>query len=322
MFTKVNYNLPINQIFPYRSFSSYLRQKYAFPVFKATIDAGFICPNMDGSKGLGGCTFCNNASFSPAFSLREQNIYQQIDINISKILKKRFKLKQKNPHFIAYFQAFSGTYGSVETLKSWYQEALSHPQIIGLSVGTRPDCLTPQILSLFENLADQNQEIWLEIGVESTHNETLKKINRGHTYEETIAALQLIKKIPKLKLCVHLIYGLPGETPEMMIDSVKKINTFQPDAIKFHHLEIVKDTLMEKQYKEGKISVLSLNDSLNMIENFLPWVHPEIIVQRFFSSSPSEFLIAPLYETKTSLYHLLINHLSEKNIQQGSKWTS
>jgi radical SAM protein (TIGR01212 family) len=305
-----------NKSFPYYSFSQYLR-KYPFPVFKASIDAGFICPNMDGSKGVGGCTFCNNASFSPAFRVRKEEITEQLNANIERILRVRKKAALKDPHFIAYFQAFSGTYGPAHTLKEWYDEALKHPKVIGLSVGTRADCLSDEVLSLFEELASHHPEIWIEIGVESTHNPTLNLINRGHLFEEVVVAMKRLKKIPQLKICLHLIHGLPFETPQMMLTSVERVNALKPDAVKFHHLEIIKDTVMQQQYEKDPFPLLSLPEYFEILGKSLILLDKDIVIQRLFSASPKDFLIAPHY-TETNIQQLFLDYLYQNQIFQGS----
>lgn len=298
------------------SFSSYLQSKYPFPVYKATVDAGFICPNMDGTKGLGGCTFCNNASFSPSFNLRSQNILQQIDSNIQKFSLRRKKIASKNPQFIAYFQSFSGTYGEPSLIKEWYLSALSHPRIIGLSVGTRCDCLPESILDIFRDLCKNNQEIWVELGVESTHDKTLNYINRGHSFLEVQEAVKKLQGIPNLKICLHLIHGLPFETKEMMLESVKKVNALNPDAVKFHHLEIVKDTVMQKQFQDGLFSVLTKSEYFELLKESLKYLNSNIIVQRMFSFCPSDMLIAPLW-SYNNLNEEFRDYLKENEVYQG-----
>lgn len=295
----------------YYKFSDYLKKKFSSPVYKITLDAGFNCPNRDGVKGTGGCIFCNNSAFSPANALRGQSIAQQIQEGIKKI-----QARKKVDRFIAYFQPYSNTYAAPEKLKSIYEQALDFPDIIGIAVGTRPDCLGDDILSVLEQMAGRTH-FWLEIGLETIHNSTLQRINRGHTFEEFLESYKRARKIPGLLICVHLIHGLPGESREMMLETVQKINVLKPDAVKFHQLEIVKDTPLEKDYQSKKISLLTLDQYLEITGESLKKLHPEIIIQRLFGLTPSSYLVAPVVRRNIDFNQLMETYLETHQIFQG-----
>ncbi len=296
----------------YYKFSDFLKKRFGNAVFKVVVDAGFSCPNRDGTKGVDGCVFCNNEAFSPALANRGLGIKEQIEIGIKRVQRKRKKATQ----FMAYFQPFSNTYGQPEYLRKVYYEALSSPDIVALAIGTRADCINEDVLEILNELASKTH-LWVELGLESSHNETLNKINRGHSFEEFVVTFKKLKKIPHLYICVHLIHGLPGESKEMMLETIKKMNTLKPDAVKFHQLEVVKNTKLEQDYLQGKIKLLTLDEYLEILGDSLQILSSNIIIQRLFGFTPSGFLIAPQYEG-VNYMQLLETYLQKKNIVQGA----
>ena len=297
----------------YFKFSQFLKERFQTPVHKIVLDAGFNCPNRDGTKGTGGCIFCNNSAFSPSLKSRGIPITEQIQKSL-----KKFQYKNKIQRFLAYFQPFSNTYCSPDYLRSIFNEALSFHEIIGIAVGTRPDCLPDKILEIIAEYS-QKTHFWLEIGLESIHNKTLERINRGHTYQEFLDSFLKVRKIPNLFICIHLIHGLPGETKEMMLETVKEITLLKPDAVKFHQLEIVKNTALEKDYLENKINLLSLEEYIEILCESVQYLDKKIIIQRLFGFTPSELLVAPNIDKKQNLNQLIDSYFKQKNVFQGSK---
>lgn len=273
----------------YKTYKEYLRERYPDfkQVRKISINGGFSCPNLDGTKSVGGCTYCNNNSFSAVAEERTLTITQQINQGIERVSR-----KFKAAGFIAYFQPYTNTYADVKTLERVYREAMSHPQIIGLSIGTRPDCISVEIKDLLAKLA-QEKPIMLEIGLQTANDKTLKKINRGHNYLDFAEAMDLCSNIENLDLGVHVIIGLPGEGEEDFLDTAQKLNQWDIKAIKIHPLHIVRFTAMEKQYAKGEISLMSLDDYARAVAKFIKLTNPNCAIERFTGDSPDELHIAP-----------------------------
>ncbi|PLX11607.1 MAG: TIGR01212 family radical SAM protein, partial [Marinilabiliales bacterium] len=261
----------------FNSYSEYFKRTFGERVQKVTIDAGFTCPNRDGSKGVGGCTYCNNDAFNPSYCVPDKSITQQINEGIE-FHEKRYRRANK---FLAYFQAYSNTYAPLEKLKTIYNEALSIQGIAGLVIGTRPDCMDDEKLEYFQMLSEKYYII-LEYGIESTNNETLKKINRGHTFDEAISTLQKTKKYG-IKTGAHLIFGLPGESKDFLLNEAKTISSLPLDTIKFHQLQIIKGTSMEKEYKEypKNFTFFELPEYIDFFIEFLERLNPNFVVERF-----------------------------------------
>jgi len=288
-------------------------------VQKVSINAGFTCPNIDGSKGNGGCTYCNNNTFNPEYCKPIKPISQQIVEGIS-----FFSKMYKSQKYLAYFQAFTNTYAPLKELKQKYEEALKHKDVIGLVIATRPDCITTQILDYLEQLIKDGYFIKLEFGLESTNNKTLELINRCQSHEEAIKAFDMAKDRGIL-LGAHIMLGLPGESKRDMLNNALAINKLPVDTLKIHHLQIVKHTMMAFQYKTDatQFSFFTLNEYLDLVIDFLEILNPKIIVERFFSESPEHLLIAPKYGLKNfELVHKIENSLQEKDSWQGKLFSS
>ena len=286
---------------------------------KVSINAGFTCPNIDGSKGNGGCTYCNNNTFNPEYCKPIKPISQQIDEGIT-----FFSQMYKRQKYLAYFQAFTNTYAPLEELKQKYEEALKHKDVIGLVIATRPDCITNEILDYLEQLIKDGNFIKLEFGLESTNNKTLDLINRCQTHEDAIKAFDMAKNRGIL-LGAHIILGLPKESKNDMLNNVLAINNLPVDTLKIHHLQVVKHTMMAFQYKQdaSQFSFFTLDEYLDLVIDFLEILNPKIIVERFFSESPEHLLIAPKYGLKNfELVHKIEKRLQEKDSWQGKLFTS
>ena len=298
----------------YNDFSSFIRRKFNTRVQKVSIDAGFTCPNKDGTKGVGGCTYCNNNTFNPDYCKPIKPIKQQIDEGIV-----FFSKKYKTQKYLAYFQAFTNTYAPLADLKKMYEEALSHPDVIGLVIATRPDCIKNEVLDYLEELAAAGNFIKLEFGLESTKNETLEAINRCQTHEEAIDAFKRADG-RGLHLGGHLILGLPGETKEDMMNHAKMVSQLPINTLKIHHLQIVKHTMMAVQFKKTPemFTFMELDEYIDFVVDFVEKLKPEIIIERFFSESPASMLIHPKYGLKNfEVKHLVEKRLEEREAMQG-----
>jgi len=298
----------------YNDFSSFIRRKFNGRVQKVSIDAGFTCPNKDGSKGTGGCTYCNNNTFNPDYCKPIKPIKQQIDEGIE-----FFSKKYKAQKYLAYFQAFTNTYAPLVDLKKMYEEALDHEDVIGLVIATRPDSIKDEVLDYLQELAADGHFIKLEFGLESTKNETLEAINRCQTHEEAIDAFNRAKG-RGLHLGGHLILGLPGETKEDMLEHARKVSELPINTLKIHHLQIVKHTMMAIQFKKTPemFTFMELDEYIDLVVDFLELLNPDIIVERFFSESPAKMLIYPKYGLKNfEVKHLVEKGLEERNAMQG-----
>ena len=298
----------------YNDFSSFIRRKFNTRVQKVSIDAGFTCPNKDGTKGVGGCTYCNNNTFNPDYCKPIKPIKQQINEGIE-----FFSKKYKTQKYLAYFQAFTNTYAPLADLKNMYEEALDHEDVIGLVVATRPDCIKDDVLDYLEELAAAGNFIKLEFGLESTKNETLEAINRCQTHEEAIDAFNRADG-RGLHLGGHLILGLPGETKEDMMNHAKMVSQLPINTLKIHHLQIVKHTMMAVQFKKTPemFTFMELDEYIDFVVDFVEKLKPEIIIERFFSESPASMLIHPKYGLKNfEVKHLVEKRLEEREAMQG-----
>ncbi len=273
----------------FNAYSNYFKQIFGERVQKVTIDAGFTCPNRDGSKGTGGCTYCNNDAFNPSYCTPNKSITQQINEGIE-FHEKRYRRSNK---FLAYFQAYSNTYAPLEKLKIIYDEALSIPGIAGLVIGTRPDCIDEEKLEYFQKLSEKYYII-LEYGIESCNNETLKRINRGHTFEDAVEALEKTRKYG-IKTGAHFIIGLPGESKEYILNQAKTISALSLDTIKFHQLQIIKGTAMEKEYKNHpeNFTFFELPEYIDFFIRFVERLNPDFVLERFAGEVPPRFLAGP-----------------------------
>ena len=272
----------------YRSYSKYVRETFGERVQKISVDGGFTCPNRDGAKGRGGCTYCNNDTFNPFYTSAQKSISEQIEEGIA-----FFEPKYKTQKYIAYFQAYTNTYDAVERLERLYKEALVHPKVIGLSISTRPDSITPEIVTLLEELAKENY-ITVELGIESTKDESLQRINRCHTFQDTIEAYKLLEN-RGIHLGGHLIIGLQGEVIDDFILHAKKVSKLPIEFLKLHQLQIIKGTAMAKEYLENAndFNLFDVEEYVDVVTQFLQYLRSDIVLERFSSESPKEMLIAP-----------------------------
>lgn len=298
----------------YNDYSSFIKSRFSERVQKVSLNTGFTCPNRDGTKGVGGCTYCNNNTFSPDYCKPNKSITQQLDEGIEFFAK-----KYKTQQYLAYFQAYTNTYADIDLVKELYKEAISHPKVIGLVIGTRPDCINKDLIDFLSELSNKYY-ISLEFGVESTLDRTLNIINRCHSFEETVMAYELSKN-KGLHLGAHLIIGLPGETKEDILNHAIEISKLPINSLKLHQLQVVKHTMMAIQLKQNPelFSLFSLEEYIDVITDFIALLRPDIIIERFISQSPTDLLIAPKWNglKNFEIVDKIDKKLVEKNLWQG-----
>lgn len=304
-------NLTNKTTLPYNDFGSWIRSKFPYKIQKISIDAGFSCPNRDGRISTGGCTFCNNSTFNPSYCDKNKSIIEQLETG-----KRFFSRKYPEMRYLAYFQAYTNTYGSLDNLKKMYEEALSTDGVVGLVIGTRPDCVNDDILNYIEDLSRQTFVI-VEYGIESANNETLKRINRGHTFE---CSQIVIEKTASRGIITsgHVILGLPGEDEEEDIRQASLISQTKLNIIKIHQLQIIRGTKLETEFKENKIHVYNVKEYIHLLARYIQHLRKDIIIERFTSQSPKDLLIAPDWGLKNYEFtNMFVNYLNNNNIHQG-----
>ena len=297
----------------YNDFGAWIRRRFPFRVQKISVDAGFSCPNRDGAISCGGCTFCDNHTFNPSYCNSRKSITEQLEEG-----KAFFARKYPDMKYLAYFQAYSNTYAPVPRLKQLYEEALSDEDVVGIVIGTRPDCLSPEILDYLEEL-NRRTFVIVELGVESANDETLLLVNRGHTFADSVNAIEAVHRRGIL-VGVHIILGLPGEDREEILRQASVISDLPLDILKLHQLQIIKGTCMARQYSEAPFHLFSVEEYIELIGEYLPLLRKDIVLERFLSQSPGEMLLAPKWGLKNHEFvHLLNKYLEKNNICQGSK---
>ena len=298
----------------YNDYSSFIKKKFFERVQKISLDTGFTCPNRDGTKGVGGCSYCNNNTFNPNYCKPDKSITQQLDEGIE-----FFSKKYKTQRYLAYFQAYTNTYADINLVKQLYNEAVNHPKVVGLVIGTRPDCINADLIDFLSDLSKEYY-ISLEFGVESTLDRTLKQVNRCHSYQETVDAYKLAKN-KGLHLGAHMIIGLPGETKDDILSHAIELSKLPISSLKLHQLQIVKHTMMAHQFKKNpeQFSLYSAEEYIDLITDFVALLRPDIIIERFISESPKHLLIAPNWNglKNFEIIAKIEKKLTEKNLWQG-----
>lgn len=276
---------PWGDTFRYNSFARRIREKFGGRIQKLSLDAGFTCPNLDGTLDTGGCTYCSSKSYVPSYCKSRKNIKEQINEGIE---FHRWRYRRAGKYF-AYFQAYSNTYGPVRVLEVKYREALSHPAIIGITISTRPDCLSPEVLDLLESI-NEKSPVFLEVGVESCYDQTLSLMHRHHNFQQTEKAIKDIasRSIP---VTGHIIFGLPGEIPEQMLAEAEILSGLPLNALKLHQLQILNKAAIFRQYSESRelFYFFSIDRYVEFIVEFLERLNPSISIERFASETPPRF---------------------------------
>jgi uncharacterized protein len=298
----------------YNDFPSYFRQLFSERVQKVSIDAGFTCPNRDGSRGSGGCIYCNNTTFQPSYCNLAESVSSQVIRGI-----RFFSEKYSAIRFLAYFQAYTNTYAPLDDLIALYEEALAHPQIVGLVVATRPDCLPDAVLDYLAKVS-QTRYVMVEVGVESCENKTLQLINRGHTFETSVDAFKRLAE-RNIHRCAHLIIGLPGEDRDTVLNQARIISQLPVEQVKLHQLQVHEGTLLAQLYHAGTLVpdlYETVEDYIAVVVEYLELLRPDIMVERFVSQAPSSMLIKPKWGIKNYEFLAKIEKaLETKNTWQG-----
>lgn len=302
----------------FNAYSNYFRNRYGARVQKVSVDAGFTCPNRDGTKGSGGCTYCNNDAFNPSYCFPSKSVTQQIKEGVE-FHKWRYN---EAVSYLAYFQAYSNTYGKLDKLKNLYEEALSCTDVVGLIIGTRPDCIDEEKLGYLKELSKQYY-VAVEYGIESCYNKTLLRINRGHSFEDAVSAVERTSALG-INTGAHFIFGLPGETREEMLNQVSVISSLPLTTVKFHQLQIIKGTAMEKEFekKPADFQLFSWEEYLDFFVSFLERLNPDFVVERFTGEAPPRFLTGEGWGKKRTdqIVNLIEKRLEELDTWQGKKY--
>lgn len=285
----------------YNDFGSWIRKQFPFRVQKISIDAGFTCPNRDGRFGRGGCVFCDNHTFNPKYCRPTRTITEQLEDG-----KRFFGKKYPEMKYLAYFQAYSNTYAPEETLQKLYEEALNVKDVVGIVVGTRPDCVNDEILNYLEEL-NKKTFLIVEYGIESCNNETLKLINRGHDFACTQQAIEATAK-RGIYVGGHIILGLPGEDRSESLRQAPIISSLPLTILKIHQMQIIKGTKLEQIYKENPFPVYSVEEYVELVTDYIQILRKDLILERFVSQSPPELLLAPKWNIKNYEFTNLINN--------------
>ena len=302
------------QQFLYNEFPLFLKRYFPYKVQKISLNAGFTCPNRDGTKGQGGCTYCNNQTFNPEYCRTEKTIKVQLEEG-----KRFFAHKYPEMKYLAYFQAYTNTYAGLESLKRKYEEALSVDDVVGLVIGTRPDCMPDELLQYLENLNRQTF-LLVEYGIETTCDETLKRINRGHTYADTVETVQRTAARGILT-GGHVILGLPGESHDDMVSQAGVLSELPLTTLKMHQLQLIHGTRMAYEYEQNPAGFHLFNDVNEYIElviDYIEHLRPDIVPERFVSQSPRELLIAPDWGLKNYEFTARVHkRMKERGAYQG-----
>lgn len=300
----------------YNEFPSFLKRYFPYKVQKISLNAGFTCPNRDGSKGYGGCTYCNNQTFNPDYCRTEKPIALQLEEG-----KRFFAHKYPEMKYLAYFQAYTNTYGELESLKRKYEEALAVDGVVGLVIGTRPDCMPDDLLRYLENL-NKHTFLLVEYGIESTRDETLRRINRGHTFQVTVNAVERTAACGILT-GGHVILGLPGETHRNIVAQAKDLSRLPLTTLKMHQLQLIRGTRMALEYerKPEDFHLFNVDEYVDLVVDYVEHLRPDIVLERFVSQSPKELLIAPDWGLKNYEFnHRVQKRMKELDAYQGKKY--
>ncbi|PIE99830.1 MAG: TIGR01212 family radical SAM protein [Paludibacter sp.] len=299
----------------YRDYGKHLKSIFEKRLQKLSVDAGFTCPNIDGTKARGGCTYCLNHSFKPTYCKPKKSITEQLEEG-----KQFFAHKSQNQDYIAYFQAHTNTYGNIDLLRELYEEALAVPQVKGLAISTRPDCIDDEVLEYLDELS-QKHFITIELGVESCNDKALEFINRAHSYAEAETAIKRIAKAEKIHLGAHLIMGLPFDDVEQCKQNALQLAELPITTLKFHQLQVLKGTVMAKQYEETPelFNLFSEESYLSLCLDIIEHLTPKVYLERFLSQVPPKLLIAPKWNRVKNFEfaHKLQKSLKERDTYQG-----
>lgn len=296
----------------YTTFTDELRRRFHCRVQRVSLDAGFSCPNRDGSIGSGGCSFCNDRGAAAVGVPVELPLPQQL-ARSKEYLRRKFRAEK----FLGYFQAYTNTYGSVDQLRGLYETVLADPEVVGLIIGTRPDCLPDTVLDLLEEL-NQRTYLWLELGMQTMHDRTLRDINRGHDHACLVEAVTRCKQ-RGLRVCLHLILGLPGEERDDMLASLAEVNRLGVDGIKLHHLHVLRNSRFAELYQTGSLPLMERDNYVELVCDLLERLDPRIIVHRVMGDGRSELLAPDWSRRKLEVLNAIDAELQKRDSQQGCR---
>lgn len=297
----------------FRSYNRWLKKQFGERVYKVIVDAGFTCPNRDGTVATGGCAYCNNSSFRPPGAIKTEPIRQQVENGIAYI-RRRFEAHK----FIVYFQPYSNTYAETEQLYRLYTNALDHPDVVGLAIGTRPDCVDVEKIEMLDGIA-RRTFVAVEFGVESIYDSTLLRVNRGHRYQSFLDAMDLARGRP-FHVGAHIILGFPWETRQQWLAMADEMSRAGVDSLKIHHLHVVRGTALAAEYSRSPFPTLEYGEYLDLLCDFIERLHPNIVLERLFGEAPPKMLLAPQWgRTKNEMILDIHRKLAGRNVFQGAK---
>ncbi len=300
----------------YNTYGCFLKERFGCRVHKISVDAGFSCPNRDGTLSTKGCTYCNNDSFRPMTATRLKPVPEQVREGIEFFRKRKHAEK-----FIIYFQPFTNTHAPLARLVPLYEAALSHPDVVGISIGTRPDCIDEDKLAWLEKAASK-YFVTLEYGLQSIYDTTLARIRRGHNFQCWVDAMRRTQG-RGIRLCAHLILGFPWETREEMLHTAGVISEHGLNFLKLHHLHVVRNTALEDEYHARPFPLIGLDEYADLVVDFLERLSPEIVVERLFGTAPKDQLIGPVWgKSKAEIQRIIEQRLTARNAWQGKKYSA
>ena len=298
----------------YNDFGTWIRARFPFKVQKISIDAGFTCPNRDGRTGTGGCTYCDNRTFNPTYCNRRKTVSEQLEEG-----KAFFARKYPEMRYLAYFQAYTNTYAPVSSLATMYEEALCTENVVGIVIGTRPDCINEALLDYLKTLS-RRTFVLIEYGIETANNTTLRRINRGHTFECTQRAIEMTHRRGIL-VGGHIILGLPGEDAAESIRQAPIISSLPLDILKIHQMQIIRGTVLAREYARKPFHIYNVDEYIQLIIDYIARLRKDLILERFVSQSPADLLIAPKWGLKNYEFtNRLVNRMKKIGAFQGMKY--
>lgn len=301
----------MNTYKPFNDYANWVNRHFACKIQKISVDAGFSCPNRDGHKGKGGCIFCDNRTFNPAYCTPKKSVTEQLHDG-----KAFFSRKYPEMKYLAYFQAFTNTYAPLDHLKRLYEEALAVDDIMGIVIGTRPDCIDAPLLDYLESL-NHDTMVVIEYGIESTNDETLRFINRGHNFQCAIDAITETAS-RGITTGAHVILGLPGESPKEIVSQADTISQLPIDILKMHQMQIIRNTRLAGYFHSHPFPLFGVDDYISLAIEYIRRLRPDITIERFASQSPADMLIAPRWGLKNhELTNLIVNEMERHGYHQG-----
>jgi len=298
----------------YHAYNYFLRQRFGERVQKVSIDAGFTCPNVDGTVAIGGCVFCDNRSFSPSRRVRRQQVLDQIDDGI-----RRLKVRYKCNKFMAYFQPATNTYAPVERLRPLYEAAISHPEVVAMAIGTRPDCVANDVLDLLEEFAGRTH-LSVEYGMQTMHDKSLDWMNRGHHHDAMLDAMHRSQG-RNFEICAHIMLGLPDESHEEMLATAREVAKLGLHSVKIHNLYAVKNTPLGEQVAAGEMQMMERDEYVQVLVDFLELLPPQMVVERISGEAPPQYFVGPEWcLDKPAVKRAVDQAMEDRDTWQGKKF--